>query len=58
MLLPATKLDQYGLNMTDFENYIGKKSMVSQALAGKKNLTREHIMNLAHRFDVSPVVFF
>ncbi|WP_259397467.1 hypothetical protein [Shewanella sp. SG41-4] len=44
--------------MTDFENDIGKKSMVSQALAGKKNLTREHIMNLAHRFDVSPVVFF
>jgi HTH-type transcriptional regulator/antitoxin HigA len=44
--------------MTDFENDIGKKSMVSQALAGKKNLTQEHIMNLAHRFDVSPVVFF
>ena len=51
-------MDQYGLNTTDFENEIGKKSIVSQVLAGKKNLTREHIMNLAHRFGVSPAVFF
>ncbi|MGI2115644.1 helix-turn-helix domain-containing protein [Shewanella frigidimarina] len=51
-------MDQYGLNTTDFENEIGKKSMVSQVLSGKKNLTREHIMNLAHRFGVSPAIFF
>lgn len=51
-------MNQYKLNTTDFENEIGKKSMVSQVLAGKKNLTREHITNLANRFGVSPVLFF
>lgn len=51
-------MDQHGLNMGDFENEIGKKSMVSQVLSGKKNLTREHIMKLAQRFNVSPAVFF
>lgn len=51
-------MDQHGLNTTDFENEIGKKSMVSQVLAGKKNLTREHIMNLANRFNISPALFF
>ncbi|SEI13972.1 HTH-type transcriptional regulator / antitoxin HigA [Rheinheimera pacifica] len=51
-------MEQHNLNTTDFENEIGKKSMVSQVLAGKKKLTREHIANLASRFDVSPVLFF
>jgi len=51
-------MDQNGLNTTDFENEIGKKSMVSQVLAGKKNLTREHITKLAERFGVTPAVFF
>lgn len=51
-------MEQHNLNTTDFENEIGKKSMVSQVLTGKKNLTREHITNLAHRFGVSPVLFF
>ena len=51
-------MDQHGLKMDDFENEIGKKSMVSQVLSGKKNLTREHIMKLAQRFNVSPSVFF
>lgn len=51
-------MDQNGLITTDFENEIGKKSMVSQVLAGKKNLTREHITKLAERFGVTPAVFF
>ena len=51
-------MDQHGLNTTDFENEIGKKSMVSQVLAGKKNLTREHIMKLAKRFNIKPAAFF
>jgi HTH-type transcriptional regulator / antitoxin HigA len=51
-------MDQYKLNTTDFENEIGKKSMVSQVLAGKKNLTREHIEKLAERFGISPALFF
>lgn len=51
-------MDQNGLNTTDFEAEIGKKSMVSQVLAGKKNMTREHITKLAQRFGVNPAVFF
>lgn len=51
-------IDQHNLNLNDFENEIGKKSMVSQVLSGKKNLTREHITNLASRFGVSPRLFF
>ncbi|MBE0469380.1 MAG: transcriptional regulator [Methyloprofundus sp.] len=51
-------MDQNGLNTTDFESEIGKKSMVSQVLAGKKNLTRGHITKLAKRFGVNPAVFF
>lgn len=51
-------MDQHCLNTTDFEAEIGKKSLVSQVLAGKKNLTREHITKLAQRFGINPVVFF
>lgn len=51
-------MDQNGLNTTDFEAEIGKKSMVSQVLAGKKNMTRDHITKLAQRFGVNPAVFF
>lgn len=51
-------MDQNCLNTTDFEAEIGKKSMVSQVLAGKKSLTREHITKLAQRFSVNPAVFF
>ncbi|WP_275540777.1 hypothetical protein [Aliidiomarina iranensis] len=32
--------------------------MVSQVLAGKRNLTKEHIIKLANRFQISPSSFF
>ncbi len=51
-------MEQYSLNTTDFEAEIGKKSIVTQVLAGKKSLTREHITMLAQRFGVNPSVFF
>ncbi|MEC8860148.1 MAG: transcriptional regulator [Pseudomonadota bacterium] len=51
-------MDQYGLNTTDFEDEIGKKSMVSLVLSEERNLAREHITKLAIRFDVSPSIFF
>jgi HTH-type transcriptional regulator/antitoxin HigA len=51
-------MEQHKLNTTDFENEIGKKSMVSQVLAGKRNLTREHIEKLVERFGISPALFF
>ena len=51
-------MDQHKLNTTDFESEIGKKSMLSQVLSGKKQLTRDHIANLAKRFSISPALFF
>lgn len=51
-------MDQYGLKTADFEHEIGKKSMVSQVLSGKRNLTKEHIIKLANRFKISPSSFF
>jgi len=51
-------MEQYKLNTTDFENEIGKKSMVSQVLNGKKDLTKKHITKLSKRFGISPALFF
>lgn len=51
-------IDQNNLKTSDFENEIGKKSLVSLILAGKRNLTRNHILKLSYRFSVSPVLFF
>lgn len=51
-------MEQYGLRITDFETEIGKKSLVSQILTGKRALTRDHIQNLVDRFGLSPALFF
>lgn len=51
-------MDQYDLKTNDFENEIGKKSLVSQILNGKKNLTKNHIAALSKRFGISPSLFF
>ncbi|RUO42335.1 transcriptional regulator [Pseudidiomarina aestuarii] len=51
-------MDQHQLNTTDFENEIGKRSMVSQVLNGQKRLTFDHIKKLSKRFEISPAYFF
>lgn len=51
-------MEQYNLNTTDFENEIGKRSMVSLVLSGNRSLSREHIAKLSQRFGVSPALFF
>jgi HTH-type transcriptional regulator/antitoxin HigA len=53
-----TIMDQHSLSMSDFEAEIGKKSMVSQVLAGKRNLSYDHIAKLAKRFAINPALFF
>ena len=50
-------IDQYSLTLSDFENEIGKKSLVSMILSGKRSLTLNHIRKLAARFDI-PVAMF
>lgn len=51
-------MDNHGLTISDFEQEIGKKALVSMILNGKRNLTKDHIAKLAVRFNVSPALFF
>lgn len=48
---------QHKLNTTDFENEIGKKSLVSMILNEKRPLNLNHIRKLAERFNVPPQIF-
>lgn len=50
-------IDQHNLTLSDFEDEIGKKSMVSLILSGKRSLTLEHIRKLSTRFGISPARF-
>lgn len=50
-------IDQHQLTLSDFENEIGKKSMVSLILSGKRALTLEHVRKLSARFGISPARF-
>ncbi|EBF4220811.1 helix-turn-helix domain-containing protein [Salmonella enterica] len=48
---------QHGLSQSDFENEIGKNSLVSRILNGDRNLTLDHMRALAARFQI-PVSMF
>lgn len=50
-------MDQHKLNTTDFENEIGKKSLVSLILNEKRPLNLNHIRKLSERFNVPPQTF-
>ena len=50
-------MDQHELNGTDFPE-IGDKTLVSKILKGDRNLTKDHIVKLSERFDISPALFF
>ncbi|WP_368758746.1 type II toxin-antitoxin system HigA family antitoxin [Klebsiella oxytoca] len=50
-------IKQHGLLLSDFENEIGKKSLVNRILSGERNLTPDHMRALAKRFGV-PVAMF
>ncbi|WNI65310.1 helix-turn-helix domain-containing protein [Enterobacter asburiae] len=55
--LLRTLMDQYQLTHSDFENKIGKKSLVSRIINGQRTLTLDHMRALAKRFGV-PVSAF
>ena len=60
--IPANRMlrflmDQHGLKQTQLPE-IGKQSVVSEILAGKRALTVSHIARLSKRFSVSPAAFF
>jgi HTH-type transcriptional regulator/antitoxin HigA len=47
-----------GLKQKDLVDVFKTKSIVSEVLRGRRELTREHIERLAAKFAVSPAVFF
>ncbi|WP_312118585.1 helix-turn-helix domain-containing protein [Pantoea vagans] len=51
-------IEQHNLSLSDFENEIGKKSLVSRILSGDRQLTVSHIRALSTRFGLSPSLFF
>ncbi|HDT3135086.1 TPA: helix-turn-helix domain-containing protein [Enterobacter asburiae] len=55
--LLRTLMDQYQLTQSDFENEIGKKSLVSRILNGQRTLTLDHMRALAKGFGL-PVSAF
>lgn len=50
-------MEQHNLNQSDFENEIGKKSLVSRILSGERALTLDHMRALAARFNIPVSVF-
>ncbi len=50
-------MDQHGLRQNQLPE-IGRQSVVSEILAGKRSLTVDHIRNLSARFGINPNAFF
>jgi HTH-type transcriptional regulator/antitoxin HigA len=51
-------MEAHRLRQKDLVDVFGTESIVSDVLKGKRDLTKEHIRRLSHRFHVSPSVFF
>jgi HTH-type transcriptional regulator/antitoxin HigA len=51
-------MEAHHLRQKDLVDVFGTESIVSDVLNGKRDLTKEHIRRLSHRFHVSPSVFF
>lgn len=49
---------QHGLKQADLIPEFGTASMVSEALSGKRDLSKKQISALSKRFNVSPALFF
>lgn len=51
-------MDAHGLKQANMLEIFGTKSVASEVLSGKRELSKAHIQRLASRFHVSPEVFF
>jgi HTH-type transcriptional regulator / antitoxin HigA len=50
-------MEQHDLKQNQLPE-VGRQSVVSEILAGKRSLTVDHIRNLSARFGISPAAFF
>ena len=51
-------MEQKGLRQADLLPVFGSRSIASDALSGKRELSKAHIRKLAEFFELSPAVFF
>lgn len=51
-------MEQHELRQADLLDIFKTRSIASEVLSGKRELTKEHIRLLSARFHVSPEVFF
>jgi HTH-type transcriptional regulator / antitoxin HigA len=51
-------MERRGLNQKDLIPEFGVESTISLVLSGKRQMNKDHIERLSHRFNVSPAVFF
>ena len=51
-------LDVHGLTASDLGRLLGNRTLGSAILRGDRDLSKAHILTLAERFKVSPVLFF
>jgi HTH-type transcriptional regulator / antitoxin HigA len=54
----AFLMEQRGLKQADLLTVFGSRSVVSEVLNGKRELSKSHIRKLAEYFRLSPAVFF
>jgi HTH-type transcriptional regulator / antitoxin HigA len=51
-------MEQHGLKQKDLVDVFGTRSIVSEVLSERRELSKEHIRRLSRRFHVSPEIFF
>jgi HTH-type transcriptional regulator/antitoxin HigA len=51
-------MEQHALKQKDMLDIFGTRSIVSEVISGKRELTKEQIRRLSQRFHVSPELFF
>ena len=51
-------MDQHGFMQKDLVDVFGTRSVVSEVLNGKREMSKDHIRRLSRRFHVSPELFF
>ena len=51
-------MEQHGLKQKDLTDIFGTRSVVSEVMHGKRDLTKEQIRRLSQGFHVSPELFF
>lgn len=51
-------MDQHNLRQKDMLDVFGTRSVASEVLSGKRELSKEHIRRLSERFSVPVEIFF